>query len=80
MTAITLKSAVLKRLTDEEFYQFCLDNRDQRIARDANHHITFMPPANSETGKSNNELSRQLANWNIDTELGKRSIPPPDSI
>ena len=71
MTAITLKSPVLERLTDEEFYQFCMDNRDQRIERDANHHITLMPPTNSETGKSNNELSRQLANWNVETELGE---------
>ena len=70
MTAITLKSAVLERLTNEEFYQFCMDNRGQRIERDANHRITIMPPTNSETGKSNNESSCQLANWNIDTELG----------
>ena len=71
MTAITLKSAVLERLTNEEFYQFCMDNRGQRIERDANHRIIITPPTNSETGKSNNELSRQLANWNVDTELGE---------
>ncbi len=71
MTAITLKSAVLERLTDEEFYQFCMDNRDQRIERDANHHITFMPPTNSETGASNSELNYQLAHWNRRCQLGK---------
>ncbi|MFC6224760.1 Uma2 family endonuclease [Hymenobacter artigasi] len=71
MTAIKLKSPVLERLNDEEFYQFCMDNRDLRIERDANHQISLMPPTNSETGKSNNELSRQLANWNVDTELGE---------
>ena len=71
MTAITLKSSVLERLTDEEFFQFCADNRDLRIERDANHQISFMPPTNSETGSSNSELGRQLANWNVDTELGK---------
>ena len=71
MTAIKLKSPVLECLTDEEFYQFCMDNRDLRIERDANHQISFMPPANSETGKSNNELSRQLANWNVETGLGE---------
>ncbi|MDB5267994.1 MAG: hypothetical protein JWP58_1034 [Hymenobacter sp.] len=53
MTAITLKSPVLERLTDEEFYQFCMDNRDQRIERDVNHQITIMPPTNSKTGASN---------------------------
>jgi len=71
MTAIKLKSPVLEGLSDEEFYLFCADNRDWRIERDANHQITIMPPTNSETGKSNNELSRQLANWNVDTELGE---------
>ena len=71
MTAITLKSPVLERLTDEEFYQFCMDNRDLRIERDAKHQISFMPPTNSETGASNSELNRQLANWNVDSKLGK---------
>jgi Uma2 family endonuclease len=71
MTALTLKSPVLESLTDEEFYQFCADNRDWRIERDANRQIYSTPPANSETGKSNNELSRQLANWNVETDLGE---------
>ena len=71
MTAIKLKSPVLERLNDEEFYQFCMDNRDLRIERDSNHQISFMPPTNSEAGASNSELGRQLANWNVDTELGK---------
>ncbi|UOQ99517.1 Uma2 family endonuclease [Hymenobacter sp. 5317J-9] len=71
MTAIKLKSPVLERLTDEEFYQFCMDNRDQRIERDAQHQITIMPPTNSETGAYNSELNRQLANWNVESGLGK---------
>ena len=71
MTAITLKSAVLERLTDEEFFQFCMDNRDQRIERDAHHQITIMPPTNSETGASNSEINYQLAHWNRQHELGK---------
>ncbi|GAA4053652.1 Uma2 family endonuclease [Hymenobacter glaciei] len=71
MTAIILKSPVLARLTDEEFYQFCADNRDQRIERDANHQITIMPPTNSETGASNSEINYQLAYWNRQHQLGK---------
>ncbi|WP_035557900.1 Uma2 family endonuclease [Hymenobacter sp. IS2118] len=64
MIAITLKSPVLERLSDAEFYQFCLDNRDQRIERDAAHQITIMPPKNSETGATNSELNYQLSHWN----------------
>jgi Uma2 family endonuclease len=71
MTAIKLKSPVLERLTDEEFYQFCADNRDQRIERDAQHQITIRPPTNSETGASNSELNYQLAHWNRQHQLGK---------
>lgn len=71
MTAIILKSPVLERLTDEEFYQFCADNRDLRIERDASHQISFMPPTSSETGASNSELNHQLANWNVNSALGK---------
>lgn len=71
MTAIKLKSPVLARLSDEEFYQFCMDNRDLRIERDAQHQISFMPPTNSETGASNSELNYQLAHWNREHGLGK---------
>lgn len=67
---IKLKSAVLERLTDEEFYQFCMDNRDLRIERDAHHQITIMPPTNSETGASNGQLTRLLGNWNEEAEAG----------
>jgi Uma2 family endonuclease len=70
MTAIKLKSPVLARLSDEEFYQFCMDNRDLRIERDANHQISFMPPTNSETGASNGQLTRLLGNWAEDSGLG----------
>ena len=71
MDAIRLKTAVLDRLTDEEFFEFCQDHRDLRIERDADHQITIMPPACSETGSTNNELSYQLAHWNRQHELGK---------
>lgn len=71
MDVIKLKTPVLDRLTDEEFFEFCQDHRDLRIERDASHQITIMPPASSETGSYNSELTRQLANWNVDTRLGK---------
>ena len=70
MDAIKLKTAVLDRLTEEEFYQFCMDHRDLRIERDADHQITIMPPTNSETGASNGQLTRLLGNWNEDAGLG----------
>jgi len=71
MDVIKLKSPVLDRLTEAEFFEFCQDHRDLRIERDASHQITIMPPASSETGSYNSELTRQLANWNVETGLGK---------
>jgi len=70
MDAIKLKTPVLDRLTDEEFFEFCQDHRDLRIERAADHQITIMPPASSETGASNGELVYQLAHWNRQHEAG----------
>ena len=70
MEAIKLKTAVLDRLTDAEFFEFCQDHRDLRIERDADHQITIMPPASSETGATNSELNYQLAHWNRQHGLG----------
>jgi Uma2 family endonuclease len=70
MEAIKLKTAVLDRLTDAEFFEFCQDHRDLRIERDANHQITIMPPASSETGATNSQLNRLLGNWNEEANLG----------
>ena len=70
MDAIKLKTPVLDRLTDEEFYQICQDHRDLRIERAADHQIIIMPPTNSETGARNGQLTRLLGNWNEGTGLG----------
>lgn len=70
MHAIKLKTPVLDRLTDEEFYQFCQDHRDLRIERDATHQITLMPPVSTESGFANNELSFQLTLWNRQLRSG----------
>ena len=70
MDSIKLKTPVLDRLTNEEFFEFCQDHRDLRIERDTNHQITIMPPASSETGSTNSEISYQLAHWNRQYELG----------
>ena len=57
-------------LSDEEFFDFCMENSALRIERDANGEITIMPPAGFETGYRNNDLSRQLGNWTISDGRG----------
>ena len=53
----------LKDMSEEEFYEFCALNGDQRIERAASGDILIMAPAGGETGSRNGELTAQLRNW-----------------
>ena len=57
-------------LSDEEFFDFCMENSSLRIERDASGEITIMPPAGFETGYRNNALSRHLGNWAVSDGRG----------
>ena len=50
-------------LTDEQFFQLCIDNRDLRFERTATGGLIIMPPTGSETGNFNIDLSYQLQSW-----------------
>lgn len=50
-------------LTDEQFFQLCIDNRDLRFERTASGGLIIMPPTGSETGSFNIDLSYQLQSW-----------------
>ncbi|MBE9099908.1 Uma2 family endonuclease [Vacuolonema iberomarrocanum] len=50
-------------MTSEQFYEFCLANRDLRIERSANGEVIVMPPTFSDTGNRNVRIVQQLANW-----------------
>jgi Uma2 family endonuclease len=50
-------------LTDEQFFQLCIDNRDLRFERTASGGLIIMPPRGSETGNFNIDLSYQLQSW-----------------
>jgi Uma2 family endonuclease len=50
-------------LTDEQFFQLCIDNRDLRFERTASGRLIIMPPTGSETGNFNIDLSYQLQSW-----------------
>lgn len=52
-----------KKLSDEDFFEFCLDNPDARIEMDANGDIEIMPPTRSETGIKNFNLTVEFGNW-----------------
>lgn len=50
-------------MDDDEFFEFCAENRKLLIEREANGEITIMPPAGGETGNRNYGLNGQLYIW-----------------
>lgn len=60
---LTVNLPAIKSMTVEQFYEFCLANRDLRIERTASGEVIIMPPAFSDTGNRNGKIFQQLANW-----------------
>jgi Uma2 family endonuclease len=59
------------KLTNEQFEQLALANRDLRLELTAQGELVIMPPTGGETGNRNFELYLDLGNWNRRTSLGK---------
>ena len=59
------------QFTDDEFFDFCQENRDLRLERNANGEIIIMSPTGGLTGKKNNKLSAKLDYWNEERGLGE---------
>ena len=62
MNTLTLDFQSIE-LTDEQFYQLCINNRELRFERNANGDLLIMPPTGGETGNRNGRLTQQLFNW-----------------
>lgn len=60
---LTVNPPAIKSMSVEQFYEFCLANRDLRIERTASGEVIIMPPAFSDTGNRNIKIAQQLANW-----------------
>ena len=60
---LTVNFPAIKSMSLEQFYEFCLANRDLRIERTASGDVIIMPPAFSDTGNRNIKIAQQLANW-----------------
>jgi Uma2 family endonuclease len=60
---LTVNFPAIKSMSLEQFYEFCLANRDLRIERTASGEVIIMPPAFSDTGNRNIKIAQQLANW-----------------
>ena len=60
---LTVNFPALKSMSVEQFYEFCLANRDLRIERTASGEVIIMSPAFSDTGNRNFKIAVQLGNW-----------------
>lgn len=58
-------------ITDEKFWELCIANPELRLERTAEGEVIIMPPAFSDTGARNSEVTGQLWLWNRKTGLGK---------
>ena len=58
-------------MDDDEFFEFCMENSNLRIEREANGDIIIMPPAGGETSWRNGELTCQLSGWSKRDGRGK---------
>jgi Uma2 family endonuclease len=50
-------------MSEAEFFDFCSQNSDLRIERDANGEIIIMPPTGGETAYRNSKLAARLTIW-----------------
>jgi len=57
-------------LTDEQFYQLCIANRDLKFERTSDGKAIIMSPTGGETGNRNLKLIQQLANWAEQDQTG----------
>ena len=53
----------LQRMSDDEFFEFCLRHPDLRIERNSEGDLIIMPPTGGETGHINFKLTTHFANW-----------------
>ena len=58
-------------LDDDEFFDFCMANRDLRIERNAQGEIIIGPPAGGESDYRSVDVSAQLRNWSKTDGRGK---------
>ena len=55
--------AVLRKLDDDDFFEFCQANRDVRIERTKNGDLIIMPPTGGKTGGRNFYLTAKFGVW-----------------
>jgi len=68
---VVLQTCPAFDMTDEQFYEFCQQNRDWRIERTAEGELIIMPPAGGETGNRNARLNAFFTLWALNDGTGE---------
>jgi Uma2 family endonuclease len=71
MNTVVLNLEPIAHLTDEQFYQLCLANRDLSLEMNAAGELIIVPPVGGESGNQEAGLIADLEIWNRQTKLGK---------
>lgn len=71
METLTLKLPHRWSLTDDEFYDFCQQNNDVRLEKNAHGEILIMSPTGGITGKRNKNILYELETWNRRYQWGE---------
>jgi Uma2 family endonuclease len=70
MNTVTLNLDPIVRLTDEQFYQLCMANKDVSLELNAQGELIIVPPVGGESGRSEADLNFKVSLWNYQTQLG----------
>jgi Uma2 family endonuclease len=70
MDALTVNFNSVIELTDEQFYQLCVVNKNLRFERNATGELIIMPPVGGESSNRNAGITGQLWLWNEESKLG----------
>jgi len=70
MNTVTLNLDPVVRLTDDQFYQLCMANKDVNLELNAQGELIIVPPVGGESGRSESDLNFKVSLWNYKTQLG----------
>jgi len=70
METFVINTSAFGQLTDEQFFDFCQQNRDLRMERTADGQIIIMTPTGGITGNRNSEILFHLNLWNKKDQRG----------
>ncbi|WP_341526457.1 Uma2 family endonuclease [Nostoc sp. UHCC 0302] len=70
MDTVVLNLDPIVHLTDEQFYQLCMANKDLNLEQSATGELIIVPPVGGESGNQEANLITDLNIWNRQTKLG----------